>query len=135
MSTQTLEDEVYHLYDTAVSKTLASFINNSPYCDGVYLRGFNRKNKEHLFILRMALMYRDLTQTPVEVGCSWWDSVVINWNIRKSFNKIKRLNPGTPGGYWVPELIDRIKFEIKDEYNKWLHLSYVYDTYYEGSCG
>ena len=135
MPTQTLEDEIYHLYDVAVSKTLASFINNSPYCDGVYLRGFNRKDKEHLFILRIALMYRDLTQTPVEVGCSWWDSMIINWNIRKSFNKIKRLDSGTPGGYWVPELIDKIKAEIKDEYNKWLHLSYVYDAYYEGSCG
>lgn len=135
MPTHTLEDEVYHLYDTAVSKTLASFINNSPYCDGVYLRGFNRKNKEHLFILRIALMYRDLTHIPVEVECSWWDSMVINWNIRKGFNKIKRFNPSTPGGYFVPQLINKVKAEIKAEYDIYIHLDNVYDAYYEGSCG
>ena len=135
MPTHALKDEVYHLYDVAVSKTLANFINNSPYCDGVYLRGFNRKSKEHLFILRIALMYRDLTKTPVEVECSWWDSIVINWNIRKGFNKIKRFNPGTPGGYFVPQLIDKIRAEINAEYNIYIHLDNVYDTYYEGSCG
>ena len=135
MPTHTLEDEVYHLYDVAVSKALASFINNSPYCDGVYLRGFNRKDKEHLFILRIALMYRDLTKTPVEVECNWLDKMIINWNIRKGFDKIKRFNPSTPGGYFVPELINKIKAEVNAEYNIYIHLDNVYDTYYEGSCG
>lgn len=130
-----MQGDIYHIYDVAVSKVLAKFIDNSPYCDAVYLRGFDRKNKEHLFVLRIALMYRELTQTPVEIECSKWDSFIVNWNIRKGFNKVKRMNSGTPGGYYVPELIVSVKNEIKLKYDVWTYLGKIYDTYYEGSCG
>ena len=135
MPTHTLEDDVYHIYDTAVSKTLARLMDRGPYCDTILLRGFNRKNKEHLFILRIALMLRDLTETEVEIECSWWDSVVINWNIHKGFHKVKRMKPGIPGGFWVPDLVEIIETEIKNEYDFIVNLGTVYNIYYEGSCG
>ena len=129
MSTN-LDDAVYHMYDAAVAKTLYELMNRSPCQDTIRLMGFNRKNVEHLFILRIALMVRDLCYVPVEIGGSRWDGVVINWKIRKQFNKIKIVKPSAPNGIWTPSLVGKIKSETQC-----YHLDSVYNTYYEGSCG
>ena len=128
-------DEEYHAYDLAVARTISVLMDRSPYNKAIYLRGFNRKRKDHLFILRIALMVRDLTQVPVEIECSWWDSVVVNWKIRKGFKKIKRLDPWKPGGFWVSQIINKIECEVKEEVGFKIYLDEVYDAYYEGSCG
>jgi hypothetical protein len=135
MPTHTLEDELYHLYDIVVGKTLEALINRSPYHDTIRLSGFDRKNQEHLFILRIALMVRDLYQTPVELAIPWWDGVVINWKIRKGFKKIKIVNRFEPNSIWVPSLIGKIKAEMRSEHDICIHLDNIYNIYYEGSCG
>ena len=130
-----LEDKMYHFYDLAVARTFKELTNKSHYDSAIYLRGFDRGNKEHLFILRTALMVRDLNQIPVEIECSWWDAIVLNWKIRKNFNKIKRMDSNGPGGFWVTNLISKIKCELKEETGICFYLDDIYDTYYEGSCG
>ena len=129
MSTN-LDEAVYHMYDAVVAKTLYELMNRSPCQDTIRLMGFNRKNVEHLFILRIALMARDLYHVPVEIGGSWWDGIVINWKIRKQFNKIKIVNPSAPNCIWTPSLVGKIKSETQC-----YHLDSVYNAYYEGSCG
>jgi hypothetical protein len=135
MPTHTLEDELYHLYDIVVGKTLEALINRSPYHDTIRLSGFDRKNQEHLFVLRVALMVRDLYQTPVELAIPWWDGVVVNWKIRKGFNKVKIVNRLAPNNIWVPSLVGKVKAEIRNEYDICIYLDNIYRTYYEGSCG
>ena len=130
MPIATLEDELYHHYDRVVATTLNELINRSPYHDTIRLRGFDRKNKEHLFILRLALMARDMTETPVEICCKKWEGVIINWKIRKSFNKVAVIDPNSPSSIWVPSLIGKIK-SLTD----CAHLDVIYDAYYEGGCG
>lgn len=129
MSTN-LDEAVYHMYDAAVAKTLYELMNRSPYHDTIRLMGFDRKNKEHLFVLRIALMARDLCQVPVEVSGNWRDRVVINWNIRKGFKRIKVVSPSAPNGLWTPFLIAKVKHEAECPC-----LGAIYDAYYEGSCG
>ena len=130
MSFELMEDELYRIYDTAVAKTLETL---SDY-DAICLSGFDRKNQEHLFVLRVALMMRDLYQTPIEIGTNWWDGVVINWKIRKGFDRVKIVSP-CAHGIWVKNLIGKIKSEIKEESGICVHLDNIYRAYYEGSCG
>ena len=132
---ESTQEKIYHVYDMAVAKTLSELMNRSPYHNTIRLSGFDRKNKEHLFILRAALMIRDLYQVPVEVAVGWWDGVVINWRIHRFFGKIKIVNRFAPNHIWVPSLIGKIKSEVKAETGVCLHLDDVYDEYYEGSCG
>ena len=131
MPTHTLEDELYHLYDMAVGKTLNILIEYGV----IRLAGFDRKNEEHLFILRMALMARELYNIPVELAIPWWDGVVTNWKIRKGFNKVKIVNRFKPNSIWVPSLVGKIKSEIRSEHDICIHLDNIYNVYYEGSCG
>ena len=135
MPTHTLEDELYRIYDAVITKTMKELINRSPYHDTIRLSGFDRKNQEHLFILRVALMVRDLYGTPVELAIPWWDGVVVNWKTRKGFNKIKIVNRFAPSSIWTPSLVGKIKSEIRNEHDVCIHLDNIYNTYYEGSCG
>lgn len=131
MSTENLENELYRTYDTVVGKILTELASY----DVIRLAGFDRKNKEHLLILRVALIVRDFYDTPIELGIPWWDGVVVNWKIHKSFERIKIINRFEPNHIWVPSLVKKIKSEIKAERDICVHLDDVYDTYYEGSCG
>ena len=135
MPIERIEDGLYRVYDLTIAKTLEVLINNSPLHDKIRLSGFDRKNQEHLFILRIALMARDFYQIPVELAIPWWDGVVINWKIRKGFNKVKIVNRFEPNGIWVPSLVGKIKSEIREERGICVHLDNIYNVYYEGSCG
>jgi hypothetical protein len=135
MPTHTIEDDLYRIYDLTVVKTLDMLIHRSPYHDTIRLSGFDRKNQEHLFILRIALMVRDLYHTPVELAIPWWDGVVVNWKIRKGFNKVKIVNCFEPNSIWVPSLIGKIKAEIRSEHDICIYLDNIYNIYYKGSCG
>lgn len=134
MPFERVEDELYRIYDAAIAKTLVALIDRSPYHDTIRLAGFDRKNKEHLFVLRVALMARELYQTPVELAVPWWEGLFINWKIRKGFNKIKVVNRFEPNSIWVPSLVGKVKSEIRGEYGICIHLDNIYNNYYEGSC-
>lgn len=124
-----IEDDMYHKYDIIVSEMLTEIMNISSEKKVIRLLEFNRKDKNHLFVLRMALMARDLYQIPVEIDCSWWDRLTLNWKIRKNFKKIGKVPDFCFNGVWVPQVLDF----VKNKTNFVLDFSDVYDTYYEGS--
>ena len=135
MPFELMEEELYRIYDATIAKTLVTLINHSSHHDTIRLSGFDRKNQEHLFVLRVALMVRDFYQMPIELAIPWWDGVVINWKIRKGFNKVKIVNRFESNSIWVPSLIGKIKSEIRSEHDICIHLDNIYNIYYEGSCG
>ena len=134
MPTQFLTEEIYRIYDTAVAKTMENLIDRSPYYDTIRLVGFDKKNKEHLFVLRVALIVRDLYHIPVEIGVHWWEGIAINWKIHKKFGKVKIVNRYATSSIWTPHFVEKIKLETNTEHNCQVRLDHIYDTYYEGSC-
>ena len=135
MPTYNIEDDLYRIYDLAIAKTIEVFATNPSCQNTIRLSGLDRKNKEHLFVLRLALMVRDLYQTPIELAVPWWDGMVINWKIRKGFKKVKIVNRFKPNCIWVPSLVGKVKSEVRAETDLIIPLDDIYDTYYERSCG
>ena len=91
LTTDGSEEETYRHYDGMIATALETIQDISSNEGVIRLYHFNRKNKEHMCILRIALIARDLFQYPIEVDASWWDVAIINWRLRKNFDKIKRL--------------------------------------------
>ena len=77
--------QLFHTYDELVSLTLTGLQNLSAQKGKIQLLSFNRKNIEHLYMLRIALMARDLFGLPVEIEAPWFDVLRINWKIGKNF--------------------------------------------------
>ena len=106
-----IEDDMYHKYDLVVGEILAEIVNLSTEKKIIRLLEFNRKDKNHLLVLRIALMARDIYQFPVEVDCNWWDRLVLNWKIRKKFKKINKAPDLCVNGVWVQHVLDLIKIK------------------------
>ena len=127
-----LTEEEYRHYDELVATTLENIYGMSD--DVIRLYRFDRKNKEHMCILRIALMARDLFQLPIEIDASWWDVVCLNWKLRKNFDKVKRfkvkLGKEAPKGINVLMLIDKFHIISRDHFGG-ADFRDVYEAYYE----
>jgi hypothetical protein len=126
-------EEEYRHYDELIAMTLENIYGISK--DGVIrLYHFNAKDKEHMCILRIALIARDIFQFPIEVDASLWDVARLNWKLRKNFGKVKRfkvkLDKDAPKGINVLMLID--KFHTISNYHfGGVDFKDVYEAYYE----
>lgn len=133
MPTQTLEDEIYHLYDIAVSVTLSKLYNLSKETGIIRIHWFQRKYKSHLFLLRIALIARDLFGVSIELeGISRWELFLINRKIKKSFGKIHRGKIRT-NSIAAPQFLEDLYTKIAEETGVKIDFGAVYDAYYEGS--
>lgn len=130
MPIHTLEDELYHKYDIVVSEILNEIMKTVDENKIIRLLQFDSKDKEHLLILRIALMARDIFHVSVETDLNWKERFILNWKIRKNFNKIGRVSKSINTGALVPHILDIIR--IKTNYG--FDFGDIYKTYYEGSC-
>ena len=125
-----LQDETYHKYDIAVSEILTQLLKSIDDRKTIRLLGFERENKEHLLVLRIAIMLRDIYQMPVKIDGSWWDRFVINRKIKKHFDKIGAASKRSLDGIWVTDLLNTVHSITNYDFD----FGDIYDTYYEGSC-
>lgn len=129
MTGPTTED--YHNYDVAVGEILGKLIEVSKSDNIVRLYGFNRKNKSHLFVLRIALMARNLAGCEVEVDCRLRDLWHINRKIKRNFGKVRKYKISSNWPYEKGIYVNNI---IKHSQYSAFSLADVYEVYYEGSC-
>ena len=128
------DEETYRHYDGMVATALETIWELSSDDNIIRLYRFNRKNKEHMCILRIALLARDIFQFPIEVDASWWDIVCLNWQLHKNFDKIKRfrlkVGKNDNKGVNVPMMIDGFR-AIANEHFGCVNFKEIYEAYYE----
>ena len=134
MPIEKVEDNLYREYDGLVGLTLLNIYSKSKDAGKIRLLEFDRKNKEHLFVLRVALLGRDLYRMPVEVDCGWWDRLRLNRKLRKGFDKVGRVPDFVVKGVWVPHLLDLMRVDAEERLGGNFTFADIYNTYYEGSC-
>ena len=135
MPTEKLEDNVYREYDGLVGLTMLNIYSKSKEGKTIRLLDFDRKNKEHLFILRVALIARDLYGFPIEIDSNRWSVFCINWRLRKGFNKVRRAARTEVDGVWVPHLLDLMRPDGEERLGGNFSFADIYEAYYEGSWG
>lgn len=134
LTTDGSEEETYRHYDGMVATALEAIWELSSEDGIIRLYRFDRKNKEHMCILRIALMARDLYQYPVEVDASRWDVLCLNHQLRKHFDKVKRfklkVGKNDDKGVNVPMMIDGFR-AIANEHFGCVNFKEIYEAYYE----
>lgn len=124
----------YRNYDGMVAAALETIWELSSEDGVIRLYRFDRKNKEHMCILRIALMARDLYQYPVEVDASWWEVLCLNHQLRKNFDKVKRfrlkVGENDNKSVNVPMMIDGFR-AIANEHFGCVNFKEIYEAYYE----
>lgn len=136
-------NDTFREYDGLVGLTLLNIWSLSKEKGTIRLCDFDRKNKEHLYLLRIALTARDLYHFPIEVEGTSWDIFCINNKIKKGFEKIKRYKPTRGiGEEWLyakgsintPWLLDLMRPDGIQRLGEDFTFEKIYNQYYEGSC-
>lgn len=130
-----LSQAVMREYDGLVGLTLLNLYSMSRELSVIRLFGFNPKNKEHIYILRIALMARDIYHFPIEVELSGWKLFKLNWKLRKGFGRIHKIRRGEYCGIWVDKMLDFMRPDGIQRLGEDFSFADIYEAYYEGSCG
>lgn len=144
MDKETIQaNNLFREYDGLVGLTMLNLYSIAKEKKIIHLYHFDRKNKEHLFILRVALMARDIYGFPIEIEGSWWDIFCINHKVKRGFKKIKRYKHVNgvegewlyaKGGVCVPELLNLMRTDGIQRLGEGFTFAEIYNQYYEGSC-
>lgn len=126
-----MKEKIFREYDGLISLTM---YNITALSDDrrIVLENFDRKNKEHLYFLRVALMARDIYNMPLSIKTSWLNIFLLNWKIRKNFNKIPHAKKSEKG-INVQEVLDFMREDGKQRIGENFSFTNIYDNYYEGS--
>lgn len=120
-------------YDGLIGLTMYNLYTLSKDCGAIRIDNFNRHNKEHLYLLRVSLIARDVYQVPVEMSGSWWNVFCVNWKIRKGFSRVKRVAKFDTGNFDVSAVLDFMRPDAIKRIGTDFSFADIYDAYYEGS--
>ena len=137
------DEQLYREYDAIVANILSKIWEISHEKKIIRLYHFDRKNKEHLLLLRIALIARDLYDFPIQVEGTRWDIFCLNLKLRKNFSRIgryKHVSHGhgeewlyAKGGINVPSMLNDMRSEAEQRCGCHFPFRAIYETYYEGS--
>lgn len=123
-------------YDAVVNLCLVNFYTLSNEKKEIVLTNIDRKNKEHLFILRVALIAKDVLNSSLYFQTGFWNWLVLNWKLRKLSCRIPRIK-NYKNTINVQELLDFMRPGIEEfiqetapesEFN----FGDIYDEFYKG---
>ena len=126
--------EIYHQYDQIVGLTLRELVKHITPEGELNLCWFDHNNVEHMYILRIALMARDLWQIKVTVDSTWLNWRRLNWKLRKGFDKVGRYSTDGVKGFSVSSFLGEIFAMAEEEVGIDDNFSFgdIYKLYYEG---
>lgn len=127
-------EELYNRYDEIINITMVNLYTLCKDAQTIVISDFNRKNRDHLFILRVALLAKDVYGFPLKLRAGLWDWIVINWKMRKLSRRVPRyLDPGPAVN--VPELIEFMYGPIREYMGENFEFNHIYNAFYKGELG
>ena len=122
-------EEVYNQYDEVINIIMVNLYTLSKDSPRIVLKGLNRKNRDHLLILRVALLAKDIYNFPLSLEIGFWDSLILNWKMRKLSRRIPREKEAN-NAINIPELLEFMYPPIKEYLGENFTFSQVYNTFY-----
>ena len=129
------DDNTLRGYDAIIGTAFFNIYKQSRDLGIIRLQCFDRKRKDHLLVLRIALMARDIFQFPIEVDTidGWWGRFCLNRKLRKHFDKVGKAPDFSITGVWVSEFLNVLRPEAIEKIGHGFEFEDIYNAYYEGS--
>lgn len=126
--------ELFDKYDEIINITMVNLYTLCKDTGTIVLSDLNRKNKDHLFILRVALLAKDIYNFPLKMRIGLWDWLVLNWKMRKLTHRVPRETAPGPSVN-VPGLLEFMYPPIMNYMGEDFRFGYIYDQFYRGDLG
>ena len=123
--------ELLDNYDEIINITMVNLFTLTKEKGTIIISDFNRKNRDHLFVIRVALMAKDVYGFPLKMRCGFWDWIILNWKMRKLSRFIPRDNVSLPVVN-IPKLLEFMYPPIKEYMGENFKFEHIYNQFYEG---
>ena len=127
-------EELLNKYDEVINIIMVNLYSFSKDKEKIILSEIDRKNKDHLLILRVALMAKDVYNFPLYLNTSRWNSFVLNWRMRKLSRRIPRTNE-TVGCVSIPALLEFMYAPIRQYLGEHFEFGNIYSAFYGKELG
>ena len=121
--------ELFNKYDEIINITMVNLYTLSKEKGEIIISDFDRKNKDHLFVIRVALMAKDIYGFPLKMRCSFWNWIILNWKKRKLSRFIPRDNQTLPVVN-IKNLLEFMYPPIKEYMGENFEFAHIYNAFY-----
>ena len=123
--------ELLDKYDMAVGTLMLNLYSLSKNSESIILSNIDRNNKEHLLVLRTALIAKDIYNRQVLLHTNLWNWIVLNWRMRKLTHRVPR-EKSTDALIDVNEVLDFMRPTFVELIGEDFNFGHVYDAFYKG---
>lgn len=123
--------ELLNKYDMAVGTLMLNLYSLSKNSESIILSNIDRNNKEHLLVLRTALIAKDIYNRQVLLHTNLWNWIVLNWRMRKLTHRVPR-EKSTDMLIDVNEVLDFMRPTFVELIGEDFNFGHVYDAFYKG---
>ena len=127
-------EELLNKYDEVINIVMVNLYTLSKNSERIVLSGIDRKNRDHLFVLRVALMAKDIYNFPLSLKIGFLDSLILNWKMRKLSRRIPR-SKEISGAIHVPELLEFMYIPIRQYLGERFEFGNIYSAFYGKELG
>jgi hypothetical protein len=125
------KDELYNLYDQAINSLMVNIYTLAKDKKEIILSHVDRKNKNHLLILRVALIAKDIYDSPLKIKTGFWNWAILNWRMKKLTKRITR-EKNLDENVKIDELIDFMSPVLREVIGTDFEFGHIYDAFYKG---
>ena len=125
------DQELLDKYDEIINITMVNLYTLTKEKKTIIISDFDRKNRDHLFVIRVALMARDVYGFQLKMRCSFWDWIILNWKMRKLSCFIPRDNASSHVVN-IPKLLEFMYKKKKKYMGENFKFEHIYNQFYEG---
>ena len=123
--------ELLDKYDMAVGTLMLNLYSLSKNSKSIILSNIDRNNKEHLLVLRTALIAKDIYNRQILLHTNLWNWIVLNWRMRKLTHRVPR-EKSTDMLIDVNEVLDFMRPTFVELIGEDFNFGHVYDAFYKG---
>ena len=122
-------EELFNKYDEIINITMVNLYSLSKAKETIVLSNIDRKNKDHLYILRIAMIAKDTFNFPLKLHTDFWNWLCLNWRMRKLSRRVPREKNGE-NVIDVNRLIDFMYNPISEHMGSDFKFGDIYDAFY-----
>lgn len=122
-------EELFNKYDEVINIIMVNLYTLSKDDKKIVLSGLDRKNRDHLLILRVALMAKDIYNYPLSLKIGFWDSLILNWKMRKLSRRVPR-EKKLDNGINIPKMVEFMYLPVREYIGEDFKFSNIYNAFY-----
>lgn len=128
------KDILYDKYDQAINVVMVNIYTLTKEKGQIILENIDRNNKDHLLILRVAMIAKDVYNFQLKLKTGFWNWVILNWRMRKLSRFIRRERE-SDANVDVDALVNFMTPILQEDIGKFFCFEDIYNAFYKGELG